>query len=69
MVLRDDAGGGDSKFSWFGAATINYWFNEGTSTSLGYRISSVDRQEGSGFDQLKWDTTMHDLALGVLFTF
>ncbi len=57
------------KFSWFGAASINYWFNEGTSASLGYRVLSVDRQEGSGFDQLKWDMTMYGLALGVLFTF
>ncbi len=69
LVLRAEAGGGGSKFSWFGAASINYWFNEGTSASLGYRILSVDRQEGSGFEQLKWDMTMHGLSLGVLFTF
>ena len=69
LVIRGDAGSGGSKFSWFGSAAVDYWFNETASVSLGYRILSVDRQDGSGFDQLRWDVVMHGLSLGVLFTF
>lgn len=66
LVLRGEVGGGGSKFSWFGSASINYWFNEGTSASLGWRALSVDRQEDSGFT---WDMVMQGMSLGVLFTF
>ncbi len=69
LILRGDAGGGGSRFSWFGSAVVNYWFGESTSASLGYRILSVDRQEGTGFDQLRWDVVMHGLSLGVVFAF
>jgi hypothetical protein len=66
LALRAEVGGGGSDFSWFGAASVAYWFNPGTSAVLSWRALSVDREEDNGF---RWDVVMHGLALGVLFTF
>ena len=68
-ILRVDAGGGGSTFSWFANAVLGYRITELFSLSLNYRILSVDYEKGLDSNYFKYDTFNHGIGLAAVFSF
>jgi hypothetical protein len=65
---RADVGAGGSSFAWFANAGVSYALSELTWLSAGYRAFSVDFEDGSGRDRVKWDMVTHGIYVGVMLT-
>ncbi|MHC4140638.1 MAG: hypothetical protein ACYSUF_01740 [Planctomycetota bacterium] len=65
---RADAGAGGSSFAWFIGAGVFYRLSDLVTLTSGYRALSVDYEEGSGTDLVRWDMLTHGLFLGIAFS-
>jgi hypothetical protein len=65
---RADVGAGGSSFAWFANAGVAYTLSELIWLSAGYRALSVDYEDGSGRDRVKWDMVTHGIYVGVMLT-
>ncbi len=63
-----DVGVGGSDFAWFGDVLVGYRFNERFSTSVAYRILSLDRQPDED-NFFLYDITQSGLGVGLGFGF
>lgn len=68
-ILRVDAGGGGSTFSWFANAVLGYRITKLFSLSLNYRILSVDYEKGLDSNYFKYDTFNHGFGLAAALSF
>jgi hypothetical protein len=66
--IRGDIGVGGSEFAWFGDVLAGYRFNDKLSTSVAWRVLSLDRQP-DGDNYFLYDVTQAGLGIGLGFGF
>ena len=66
-AVRADIGAGGSDLAWFGNATLGYKCTETFTVAAGYRILSLDREDGTGLDYYQWDVTQDGLGIALSF--
>ena len=67
LAVRGDVGTGGSSLAWFGSANALFRLGGTTWLSSGYRLYSVDYEEGEGRDLVGWDMVTHGLFVGVVW--
>ena len=64
---RADIGAGGSDLAWYGNATLGYKFTETFTLAAGYRVLSLDREDGTGQDYYQWDVVQDGLGVALQF--